>query len=321
MRRSRPSGRPDVHVSSLARAARAPGAAQFAYEGFMDFILTQLLNSLVFGVLLFMMSAGLSLIFGLMNVVNLAHGSFFMIGAFSAYSLAQLTGNFWIALAVGWVPAVAVAVLMERVFIRPMYNRGHLDQVLLTFGFIFVFGDVTRYLWGADILNVAPPEVLDGSLEFAGAILPKYRLFLILFGGTIAAALWWFLERSRIGAMVRAGVDDAATASGIGINVPLLFGCIFALGAGLAAIGGIVASPILGTYVGMDIEILIPAFIVTVVGGMGSLRGALVGGLLVGLIDTFGKAYFPDYSLFLVYLLMVVVLLTRPQGLFGLIRR
>ena len=136
----------------------------------------------------------------------------------------------------------------------------------------------------------------------------------------MAAALWWFLERSRIGAMVRAGVDDAATAAGIGINVPLLFGCIFALGAALAAIGGIVASPILGVYLGMDVEILIPAFIVTVVGGMGSLRGALVAAMLVGAIDTFGKAYFPDYALFLVYLLMVVVLLTRPQGLFGIAR-
>ncbi|MBN3268854.1 branched-chain amino acid ABC transporter permease [Bordetella bronchiseptica] len=286
----------------------------------MDFVITQLLNSLVLGVLLFMMSAGLSLIFGLMNVVNIAHGSFFMIGAFTAYTLAQFSGNFWFALGVGWIPAVAAAVLMERVFIRPLYKRGHLDQVLLTFGFIFVFGDICKYLWGADIRNVAPPEMLQGSLELAGAIVPKYRLFLVCFGGVVAAALWWFLERSRIGAMVRAGVDDAATAAGIGINVPLLFGCIFALGAALAAIGGIVASPILGVYLGMDVEILIPAFIVTVVGGMGSLRGVLVAAMLVGAIDTFGKAYFPDYALFLVYLLMVVVLLTRPQGLFGIAR-
>lgn len=286
-------------------------------DGSMDFIFSQLLNSLVFGMLLFMMSAGLSLIFGLMNVVNLAHGSFFMIGSFTAFTLAQWSGSFWFALATGWVPAVAAAVLMERVFIRPMYNRNHLDQVLLTFGFIFVFGDICKYLWGPDIRNIAPPEILEGSITLAGAVLPKYRLFLVMFGAIIAVLLWLFLERSRIGAMVRAGVDDAATASGIGINVPFLFGCIFALGAALAAIGGIVAGPILGTYLGMDIEILIPAFIVTVVGGMGSLRGALVAGLLVGAIDTFGKAYFPDYALFLIYLLMVVVLLTRPQGLFG----
>lgn len=284
----------------------------------MDFLFSQILNSLVFGILLFMMSAGLSLIFGLMNVVNLAHGSFFMIGSFTAFTLAQWSGSFWFALATGWVPAVAAAVLMERVFIRPMYNRNHLDQVLLTFGFIFVFGDLCKYLWGPDIRNIAVPEILDGSIILAGAVLPKYRLFLVVFGASIAVLLWLFLERSRIGAMVRAGVDDPATAAGIGINVPFLFGCIFALGAALAAIGGIVAGPILGTYLGMDIEILIPAFIVTVVGGMGSLRGALIAGLLVGAIDTFGKAYFPDYSLFMIYLLMVLVLLMRPQGLFGM---
>lgn len=284
----------------------------------MEFILTQLLNSLVFGSLLFMMAAGLSLIFGLMNVVNVAHGSFFMLGAFAAYTITQWSGSFWLALGVGWVPAVIAAVLIERFFLRKLYSRGHLDQVLLTFGFIYVLADVTHYLWGPSIRNVAPPEMLDGVVVFAGAYMPKYRLFLVLFGGTVAAALWLFLERSRIGAMVRAGVDDAATAAGIGINVPLLFSSIFALGAGLAAIGGIVASPVLGVYLGMDIEILIPAFIVVVVGGMGSLRGALVASILVALVDTFGKAYFPDYALFLVYLLMVVVLLTRPQGLFGI---
>lgn len=292
----------------------------FAYAGAMDFLITQLLNSLVLGMLLFMMSAGLSLIFGLMNVVNLAHGSFFMIGSFTAFSLAQWSGSFWFALAVGWVPAVAAAVLMERIFIRPMYSRHHLDQVLLTFGFIFVFGDVCKYLWGPDIRNIAPPEALSGAIALGDTMLPQYRVFLVLFGAVVAGLLWWFLERSRVGAMVRAGVDDAATAAGIGINVPFLFGCIFALGAALAAVGGIVAGPILGTYLGMDIEILIPAFIVTVVGGMGSLRGALAAGLLVGLIDTFGKAYFPDYALFMIYLLMVAVLLTRPQGLFGVAR-
>ena len=284
----------------------------------MEYLTSQVVNGLVFGILLFMMSAGLSLIFGLMNVVNMAHGSFFMLGAFTAYTIAQWSGNYWLALGIGWVPAVVAAVLMERLFIKPLYKRGHLDQVLLTFGFIYVFSDLTHMIWGTDILNVAVPSSLEGVLEIAGAIVPKYRLFIIAFGGLVAALRWWFLERSRVGAMVRAGVDDAATAAGIGINVPLLFGCIFALGAALAAIGGIVASPILGTYLGMDIEILIPAFIVVVIGGMGSLRGALVASLFVGLVDTFGKAYFPDFSLFVIYLLMVVVLLARPQGIFGI---
>jgi branched-chain amino acid transport system permease protein len=284
----------------------------------MEFIATQLVNGLAYGVLLFLMSAGLSLIFGLMNVVNVAHGSFFMLGAFFALAIQKWTGSFWAALALSWIPAVAVGVVMERVFIRKLYTRGHLDQVLLTFGFTFVFVDLVRMVWGADIRELAIPDVLSGVVEVGGVIVPKYRLFLIAFGGLVGLLLWLFLERSRVGAMVRAGVDDAFTATGIGINVPLLFASVFALGVGLAAVGGTVAGPILGLYPGMDIEILIPAFIVVVIGGMGSLRGAFVASVFVGLVDTFGKAYFPDLALFMIYLLMVVVLLTRPQGLFGI---
>jgi branched-chain amino acid transport system permease protein len=283
----------------------------------MEFIATQLVNGLAYGVLLFLMSAGLSLIFGLMNVVNIAHGSFFMIGAFSALVVMRWTGSFWLALALSWIPAVAIGIVMERVFMRRLYARGHLDQVLLTFGFTFVFVDLVRWMFGADIRELAVPDVLSGALDLGGVIVPRYRVFLIAFGGIVALLLWLFLERSRVGAMVRAGVDDAFTATGIGINVPLLFAAVFALGVGLAAIGGAAAGPILGLYPGMDIEILIPAFIVVVIGGMGSLRGAFVASLFVGLVDTFGKAYFPDLALFLIYLLMVVVLLTRPNGLFG----
>ena len=286
----------------------------------MEFIATQLVNGLAYGVLLFLMSAGLSLIFGLMNVVNIAHGSFFMIGAFAALAIMKWTGSFWAALALSWVPAVVIGIVMERVFIRRLYSRGHLDQVLLTFGFTFVFVDLVRMVFGADIRELPVPDILTGVVQVAGVVVPKYRVFLIAFGGVTALLLWLFLERSRVGAMVRAGVDDAFTARGIGINVDLLFGAVFALGVGLAAVGGAVAGPLLGLYPGMDIEILIPAFIVVVIGGMGSLRGAFVASLFVGLVDTFGKAYVPGLALFLVYLLMVVVLLTRPQGLFGVKR-
>jgi branched-chain amino acid transport system permease protein len=240
-----------------------------------------------------------------------------MIGAFCALAIMRWTGSFWLALALSWIPAVIIGIAMERIFIRRLYSRGHLDQVLLTFGFTFVFVDLVRMIWGADIRELAVPDVLSGVFNVGGVIIPRYRVFLIAFGGLIALLLWLFLERSRVGAMVRAGVDDAFTANGIGINVQLLFGAVFALGVGLAAIGGTVAGPILGLYPGMDIEILIPAFIVVVVGGMGSLRGAFVASLFVGLVDTFGKAYFPGLALFLIYLLMVIVLLTRPQGLFG----
>jgi branched-chain amino acid transport system permease protein len=283
----------------------------------MEFIASQLVNGLAYGVLLFLMSAGLSLIFGLMNVVNIAHGSFFMLGAFSALAIMKWTGSFWLALGFSWVPAVIIGVVMERVYIRRLYARGHLDQVLLTFGYTFVFVHLVRWIFGADIRELPVPDLLSGAVDVAGVIIPRYRLFLIAFGGAIALLLWLFLERSRVGAMVRAGVDDAFTATGIGINVPLLFASVFALGVGLAALGGAAAGPILGLYPGMDIEILIPAFIVVVIGGMGSLRGAFVSSLFVGLVDTFGKAYFPDLALFLIYLLMVVVLLTRPHGLFG----
>ena len=283
----------------------------------MEFLATQLVNGLAYGALLFLMSAGLSLIFGLMNVVNVAHGSFFMIGAFSALAIMRWTDSFWLALAFAWIPAVAMGIVMERVFIRKLYARGHLYQVLLTFGFTFVFVDLVRMIFGPDIRELPIPEILTGVFAFGDIIIPKYRVFLIVFGGLSAFLLWLFLERSRVGAMVRAGVDDAFTATGIGINVPLLFGAIFALGVGLAAVGGTVAGPIVGIYPGMDIEILIPAFIVVVIGGMGSLRGAFVASVFVGLVDTFGKAYFPDFALFIVYLLMVIVLLTRPNGLFG----
>lgn len=283
----------------------------------MDLILPQLVNGLVYGTLLFLMSAGLSLIFGLMNVVNVAHGSFFMIGAFCGLTLLGWTGNYWLALALAPVPAVVIGVLMERLFIRRLYARGHLDQVLLTFGFTFVFVDLVRWIWGPEVRSLPTPPVLGGALELGGIVLPTYRLFIIGFGFAVALLLWLFLERSRVGAMVRAGVDDADTAAGLGINVQLLFASIFALGVGLAALGGVVAGPVLGLYPGMDIDILIPAFIVVVIGGMGSLRGALVASLFVGMVDTFGKAYFPAFALFLIYLLMVVVLLARPQGLFG----
>ncbi len=283
----------------------------------MQIAITQLVNGLVLGVLLFLMSAGLSLIFGLMNVVNVAHGSFFMLGAFFALALGEISGSFWVGLALGWIPAVVLGFAMERLFIRYLYARPHLDQVLLTFGFTFVFSDVVRMIWGPEIRNIPVPQILEGAIEVFGIIVPKYRLFLIGFGGLIAVLLWLFLDRSRVGAMVRAGVDDAATASGLGINVHLLFGSIFALGVGLAALGGAAAGPVLGVYMGIDGEILIPAFIVVVIGGMGSLRGAFVSSMLVGVIDTLGKAYFPDLALFAIYLLMVLVLLTRPQGLFG----
>lgn len=286
----------------------------------MELLFTQILNGIVYGVLMFLLAAGLSLIFGLMNVVSLVHGSFFMLGAFLGLTLQQATGSFWIALALAPLPAALVGIVMEILLIRRLYARGHLDQVLLTFGFTFVFFDLVKWVWGANVRSLPPPPLLDGMVTLIGGPFPVYRLFLIGVGLALALLMWLLLERTRIGAMVRAGVDDSAMALGLGINIPLLFTAIFALGAALAALAGVAAGPVIGLYLGMDIEIMIPAFIVIVVGGTGTLKGAFVGSLLIGIVDTIGKAYFPDAALFLIYLLMVIVLLTRPQGLFGVAR-
>jgi branched-chain amino acid transport system permease protein len=284
----------------------------------MEVFVAQLLNGLVYGVLLFLIAAGLSLIFGLMNVVSLAHGSFFMLGAFCGLSIFKVTGSFWLALILAPIPVIILGVLMELLFLRPLYRRGHLDQVLLTFGFTFVFLDLVQTLWGRTVLRLPVPDALQGTVQIGIGVFSAYRLCLIGFGFAIALLLWLFLERSRIGAMVRAGVDDAVMAAGLGANIPALFTGIFGLGVALAALGGIAAAPVIGLYPGMDSEILIPAFIVIVIGGMGSLRGAFVGSLLIGIADTFGKAYFQSIALFLIYLAMTAVLLIRPQGLFGI---
>ena len=247
----------------------------------MEFLAAQLLNGLVYGVLLFLMAAGLSLIFGLMNVVSLAHGSFFMLGAFFGLSIFQFTGSFWLALVLAPVPVALLGIAMEVLFMRPLYKRGHMDQVLLTFGFTFVFFDLVQSVWGRVIVRLPAPEILQGSTQIGLGVFSTYRLFLIGLGFAIALLLWLFLERSRIGAMVRAGVDDAAMAAGLGGNIPALFTGIFGAGVALAALGGVAAGPVLGLYPGMDTEILIPAFIVIVIGGMGSLRGAFIGSLLI----------------------------------------
>jgi branched-chain amino acid transport system permease protein len=284
----------------------------------MESLLAQLLNGLVYGMLLFLLAAGLSLIFGLMNVVSLAHGSFFMLGAFVGLAVFRMTHNFWLSLIVAPIPVAIVGIMVEMVFLRPLYRRGHLDQVLLTFGFTFVFLDIVQSVWGTDVFGLAAPPELQGVIEIGSGVYSIYRMFLIALGGSLALLLWLVLERSRLGAMVRAGVDDSAMASGLGGNIPALFTGVFGGGVALAALGGVAAGPILGVYAGMDTDILIPAFIVIVVGGMGSLRGAFVGSLLIGEADTFGKAYLPDLALFLIYVVMAVVLLVRPQGLFGI---
>lgn len=287
----------------------------------MQLIAFQLLNGLVYGMLLFLMSAGLSLIFGLMRVLNLAHGSFYMLGAFFGLALVRLTGNFWLAFVVAPLVVVLLGAAIEMLFLRPLYRRereGHLDQMLLTVGFIFVFVDVVRSVWGGDVLGLPTPDALAGAVSVLGMFLPKYRLFIIALGLALGITLWLLIEHSRLGSRLRAGVDDADMAAGLGINVSRMFTWTFALGCGLAALAGVAAGPMLGVYAGMDLEILIVTLLVVVIGGMGSLKGALLASVLIGEADTFGKAYFPEGTMFLIYVVMVGVLLFRPTGLFGL---
>ena len=283
----------------------------------MDLILAQLLNGLVYGVLLFLMAAGLSLIFGLMNVISLVHGSFFMLGAFIGLVIYQQTHSFLLALALAPAAVAVMGIVLEFLFMRRLYRRGHMEQALLTFGFTFVFFDIAQSVWGRTVLSLPAPAALEHMVHIGYGVFSAYRLFLTALGILLALLLWLFLERSRLGAMVRAGVDDAAMAAGLGGNIPALFTGIFGIGVALAGLGGVAAAPVIGVYPGMDTEILIPAFIVIVIGGMGSLRGAFVGSVLIGEADTFGKAYLPSMALFLIFLLMAIVLLVRPQGLFG----
>jgi len=281
----------------------------------------QILNGLVYGMLLFLLSAGLSLIFGLMRVLNLAHGSFYMLGAFVGLALARWAGNYWLALLIAPLLVASLGAVIEVLFLRPLYRRehgGHLDQMLLTVGFIFVFADIVRSIWGGDVLGLAAPETLSGALSLFGIFLPKYRLFIIVVGLALGLVLWLVIEHSGIGAKLRAGVDDADMAAGIGIDVTRMFTWTFALGCGLAALAGVIAGPMLGVHAGMDVEILIGTLLVVVIGGMGSLKGALVASVLIGEADTFGKAYFPEGTMFVIYLVMLAVLLFRPTGLFGL---
>jgi len=283
----------------------------------MSILAMQLLNGLAYGMLLFLLAAGLSLIFGIMDILNLAHGSFYMLGAYIAFSIAQALNNFWLALVLAPLVVGLISMILEAGLLRISYSRGHLTQVLLTFGLAYVFNDLVRWIWGADIRSLTPPPIISGSLEIMGQTFPRYRVFVVFFGLLIALLLWYFQEKTRWGAIIRAGVSDKEMVSGLGINIRLVFTLIFALGGVLAGLSGVTAGPILGLFPGMDFETLIFALIVVVVGGLGSFTATFGGAIIIGLADTFGKVWFPEASLFLIFAIMAVVLLVKPQGLFG----
>jgi branched-subunit amino acid ABC-type transport system permease component len=280
-------------------------------------LFAQALNGLSYGVLLFLLSVGLTLIFGMLDVVNLAHGSFYMLGAYAGLGLVALTGSFWLALLLAPAAVGGIGALVESALLRPLYRRGPLDQVLLTFGLIYLFEDLVKWIWGGRIRSIPAPALLEGSMTLFGATVPSYRLFVIAFGLLVAVALWLVIERTRLGAVIRAGVFDAEMTAGMGIDIQRVFTGVFAFGAALGGLSGVIAGPIQSAYPAMGGEILVRTLIVVVVGGLGSLKGSLVGSLVIGQAETFGKAWFPDAAMLIIFVVMALILLFWPQGLFG----
>jgi len=281
-----------------------------------EFWITQTFNGLSYGALLFLLASGLSLIFGVMRIVNLAHGSYFLLGGYVGLSVIWRTGSYVAALLTGALAIALVGIAMERLFLRRLAGQT-LGQVLLTIGFALIFQDVALLLWGGDPYSLPIPGPLQGVLTVGTLRFPRYRLFIMGLAVVIGAALWLALDRTRAGAMIRAAVDDAEMAQGVGIRVPTVSLAVFALGAFLAALGGVIGGGFLGVYPGLDLEILPYAFVVVIVGGLGSLPGAMVGSLLVGLLDNFGKALFPELAYFTLFAPMALILAWRPTGLFG----
>jgi branched-chain amino acid transport system permease protein len=273
-------------------------------------------NSITLGGLLFLLSAGFSLVFGLMRIPNLTHGSFFMLGAYLATSLIAAGLNFWTAAVLAGLLVAGLGGIVERLILRRLAGA-ELAQVLVTLGLSFMIADVCLMVWTGDPIRVATPPALRGSTTVGGVGFPTYRLAVSLIAALFAAALWLLLDRTRLGAMIRAGVDDAAMARVVGIRVSRLFTIVFGLGAWLAGFAGVIGGPILSVYPGLDGEMLPLALVVVILGGSGSLLGSLVGSFVVGFLYNFGQAMFPELAYVVLFLPMLLVLVVRPQGLFG----
>ncbi|MFO1340111.1 MAG: branched-chain amino acid ABC transporter permease [Burkholderiaceae bacterium] len=290
----------------------------------MDFatFLVQCLNALQYGLLLFLVASGLTLIFGIMGVINLAHGSFYMIGAYMAYALAPavaatLGGGFFSTLAVGLVLAVLLGYALEWAFFSFLYEREHLQQVLMTYGLILVFEELRSILVGDEVHSVAPPEWLAGSIPLGELMsYPVYRLFISAVCLLLALGMWLVFAKTRLGMMIRAGASNREMVQSLGVDIKFLYRVVFAAGVAIAVLAGMVAAPVSSVYPGMGNQVLIICFVVVVIGGIGSIRGALLAALLIGLVDTFGKVVFPQAAGVLVYVLMALILLWKPDGLF-----
>jgi len=282
----------------------------------VTYLITQTLNGLFSAALLFLIAGGLTLVFGVMRIVNIAHGSFYMLGVYLAYSIVSRTGSLVLG-ALGAMLAVAsVGFAMERLCLRRFASRP-LAQMMMTMGFALVFRDAAFMIWGGDPFTLRYPAAFGGSMEAGDVVFPTYRLFVIVVAAAVGVVLWALNDKTLVGAKLRAAVDDPEMAAGTGVNVARLSGLVFAAGAGLAAFGGVMGGPILGGYPGIDFDLVPLAFVVVIIGGMGSLKGALIGSVVVGLIDNFGKALVPELSYFTIFAPMVIVLALKPTGLYG----
>ena len=281
-----------------------------------QFWVIQAFNGISYGALLFLVGSGVSLIFGVMRIVNLSHGAYFLWGGYIALSVINATGSWALSLPVAALAVAVIGMAMERVFLRPL-GFDPLRQLLLTVGFAFLFQQGALDIWGGNNMDITPPATLTQSVVIGGIYFPVYRMFMIALALVIGMALWLVMEKTRMGAAVRATVDDAQMARGVGIDTNRISMFIFALGAFLAALGGVIGGAFLGIYPGLDFEMLPLAFAVVIIGGLGSLGGAAIGALAVGLADNFGKALFPEVSYFTLYAPMVLILAVKPTGLFG----
>lgn len=280
------------------------------------FLAFQLLNGITFAALLFLLASGFTLIFGLMRVVNLTHGALYLVGGYVGLSVIRATGNFFIGVLVAAIAIGILGLAIERGLLR--FVQGDvLPQVLLTIGLAFIMADLSLVIWGGDPVSIPVPSFLSGSFSLGAITYPKYRLFVVLVGAVVAAALWLLQAKTRLGAIIRAGVDDAEMVDALGINIKLVFSGVFLLGAALAGLTGVMGGAFLSLYPGADSEILLLGLVVVIIGGMGSLEGAIVGSLVVGLLDTFGKALFPELAYFTIFGPMAIMLALRPSGLFG----
>jgi branched-chain amino acid transport system permease protein len=284
----------------------------------MELVLIQILNGLQYGLLIFLAASGLTLVFGIMGIINLSHGSFYMLGAYLSLTLTSLLGDIFLALALGIPIAFAFGAAIEWLFIRHLYARDHLQQVLLTFGLILIFNELQRIVWGTRPHGVAIPHYLSGSVQLSDVLsYPVYRLAVAALCVALALAMMFVIQRTRAGQMIRAGESNREMVEALGIDTRLLFRFVFAAGVSLAAAAGIVAAPIESVYPGIGERVLIISFVVVVIGGIGSIKGAFVGALLIGLADAFGKVFLPQLAGVAVYAVMAAVLVMRPGGLFG----